>query len=106
MKQLQWEVTRGEKNHGTLVPEPCIFIRLFLRKKIKFYMRGAESSKQFMSYEIYFELEYHYLWSNCNRRSLGEKKSHGTLVPEPCIFIGLFLRNKIKFYMRGAESSK
>ena len=36
--------------------------------------RGAESSKGFMSYEIYFELEYHYLWSNCNGRSLGEKK--------------------------------
>ena len=49
-------------------------------------MRGAESSKWFMSYEIYFELEYHYLWSNCNGRSLGEKKN--------------------KFYMRGAESSK
>ena len=29
-------------------------------------MRGAESSKGFMSYEIYFELEYYYLWSNCN----------------------------------------
>ena len=29
-------------------------------------MRGAESSKWFMSYEIYFELEYYYLWSNCN----------------------------------------
>ena len=49
MKQLQWEVTRGKKSHGTLVPEPCIFIALFLRKKIIFYMRGAES---FMSYEI------------------------------------------------------
>ena len=30
-------------------------------------MRGAESSKWFMSYEIYFELEYYYLRSNCNR---------------------------------------
>ena len=69
-------------------------------------MRGAEPSKQFMSYEIYFELEYHYLWSNCNGRSLGEKKNHGTLVPEPYIFIRLFLRKKYKFYMRGAESSK
>ena len=29
-------------------------------------MRGAESSKWFMSYEIYFKLEYYYLWSNCN----------------------------------------
>ena len=66
MKQLQWEVTRGKKSHGTLVPEPYYFIGLFLRKKIKFYMRGAESSKWFMSYEIYFELEYYYLWSNCN----------------------------------------
>ena len=27
-------------------------------------MRGAKSSKQFMSYEIYFELEYHYLYSS------------------------------------------
>ena len=29
-------------------------------------MRGAESSKWFMSYEIYFELEYYYLRSNYN----------------------------------------
>ena len=67
---LNWNITTYEatatgghqgkkKNHGTLVPEPCIFIRLFPRKK-NFYMRGAES-KRFMSYEIYFELEYHYL---------------------------------------------
>ena len=52
---LNWNITtyeatatgghQGEKNHGTLVPEPCIFIGLFLRKKYKFYMRGAESSK-------------------------------------------------------------
>ena len=65
---LNWNITtyeatatgghQGEKNYGTLVPEHCIFIKLFL---IKFYMRGAESSKQFMSYEIYFELEYYYL---------------------------------------------
>ena len=53
---LNWNITTYEatamgghqvkkKNHGTLVPEPCIFIGLFLRKKYKFYMRGAESSK-------------------------------------------------------------
>ena len=52
---LNWNITtyeatatgghQGKKSHGTLVPEPCIFIALFLRKKIKFYMRGTESSK-------------------------------------------------------------
>ena len=74
---LNWNITTYEatamgghqgkkKNHARLVPEPCIFIRLFLGKKIKFYMRGAESSKRFMSYEIYFELEYYYLRSNYN----------------------------------------
>ena len=62
------------------------------KKKKKKIMRGAESSKWFMSYEIYFELEYYYLRSNCNGRSLGGK-NHGTLVPEPCIFIGLLLRS-------------
>ena len=43
---LSWNITtyeatatgghQGKKNYGTLVPEPCIFIVLFLRKKKKF----------------------------------------------------------------------
>ena len=40
MKQLQREVTRGKKSHGTLGPEPCIFIGLFLRKKKIFLWEG------------------------------------------------------------------
>ena len=47
---------------------------------------------------LYFELEYYYLWSDCNGWSVGEKN---TLVPEPCIFIGLFLRQKINFIWEG-----
>ena len=54
-------------------------------------MRGAESSKRFMSYEIYFELEYYYLRSNCNgwarsahNNNLVDLRMQGAKGPEHC----------------------
>ena len=72
-------------------------------------MRGAESSKRFMSYEIYFELEYYYLRSNCNGwaqsahnnnpvyRDRDRDRDFGALGRRIALLVFVFTLSKIKF---------
>ena len=68
---LNWNITtyeatatgghQGKKKIMVHWFQSPVFLLDYFQEKKNFYMRGAESSKQFMSYEIYFELEYYYL---------------------------------------------